>query len=137
MLSTKNRPGSGRFPRSYERRETARARTEKLPRHYYYSIASLFKKGAYPECLCLLGDTKINIENALKSLDRCYYICYTTSEMNEIKERIKELRKRLGLTQEAFAEKLGISVNTVRRWEYGKTKPSRMAQKLLKEIEVK
>ena len=48
---------------------------------------------------------------------------------------VKTLRKKLGLTQEAFAIRLGVSVMTVRRWEGGKTKPSRMAQRLLKEIE--
>lgn len=48
----------------------------------------------------------------------------------------KELRKKLGLTQEAFAIRLGVSVMTIRRWESGKTKPSRMARKLLEEIEV-
>lgn len=47
----------------------------------------------------------------------------------------KELRKRLGLTQEAFAIQLGISVMTVRRWESGKSKPSRMARRLLQELE--
>ena len=51
--------------------------------------------------------------------------------MNEV----KELRKKLGLTQEAFAIRLGVSVMTVRRWESGKAKPSRMAQRLLQEIE--
>lgn len=53
--------------------------------------------------------------------------------MNEV----KELRKRLGLTQEAFAVRLGVSVMTVRRWESNKTKPSRMAQRLLEEMERK
>lgn len=48
---------------------------------------------------------------------------------------VKELRKKIGLTQEAFAQQLGISVMTVRRWEKGKTKPSRMAQRLLEELE--
>jgi len=53
--------------------------------------------------------------------------------MNEV----SELRKRLGLTQDAFAFKLGVAPYTVRRWESGKTKPSKMAQKLLDEIEAK
>jgi len=53
--------------------------------------------------------------------------------MNEV----SELRKKLGLTQDAFAFKLGVAPYTVRRWESGKTKPSKMAQKLLKEIDAK
>lgn len=51
--------------------------------------------------------------------------------MNEV----KELRRKLGLSQDAFAFKLGVAPYTVRRWESDKTKPSRMAQRLLKEIE--
>ena len=47
---------------------------------------------------------------------------------------IKLLRERLGLTQDAFAFRLGVAPYTVRRWESGKTKPSRMARKLLGEI---
>ena len=50
--------------------------------------------------------------------------------MNEI----KELRKKLGLTQDNFAFQLGVTPMTVRRWEAGKTKPSRMARRLLDEI---
>ena len=51
--------------------------------------------------------------------------------MNEI----KRLREKLGLTQDAFAFKLGVAPYTVRRWESGKTKPSRMASQLLEEID--
>ena len=36
------------------------------------------------------------------------------------KERIKELRKELGLSQAKFAEKFGIPLRTVQDWEYGK-----------------
>ncbi len=50
---------------------------------------------------------------------------------------IKRLRKKLGLSQDAFAVKLGVAPMTVRRWESGTTKPSRMAQKLLEEISKK
>lgn len=36
------------------------------------------------------------------------------------KERLKELRKELGLSQAKFAEKFGIPVRTIQDWEYGK-----------------
>jgi DNA-binding transcriptional regulator YiaG len=36
---------------------------------------------------------------------------------------VKRLRKRLGLTQEAFARRLGVSVVTVNRWEQGHVEP--------------
>ncbi len=35
--------------------------------------------------------------------------------------RVKELRERLHLTQEAMAESLGVSFATVNRWENGWT----------------
>lgn len=44
---------------------------------------------------------------------------------------IIELRKKLNLSQEKFAQKLGVSVMTVRRWEAGINKPSYLAQRQL------
>lgn len=37
--------------------------------------------------------------------------------------RLVQRRKTVGLSQEAFAEQLGIDVSTVRRWEYGQRLP--------------
>ena len=36
------------------------------------------------------------------------------------KERLKELRKELGLSQAKFAEKFGIPLRTIQDWEYGR-----------------
>ena len=36
------------------------------------------------------------------------------------KERLKELRKELGLSQSKFAERFGIPLRTIQDWEYGK-----------------
>ena len=36
---------------------------------------------------------------------------------------IKELRARLGLTQEQFAQKVGVTYSTVNRWENGRRTP--------------
>jgi putative transcriptional regulator len=36
---------------------------------------------------------------------------------------IKELRKRLGLTQEQFAQKVGVTYGSVNNWENGKRTP--------------
>jgi len=44
---------------------------------------------------------------------------------------IKQLRERLGLTQEQLAHQLGVTVKTVNRWERGRSKPSPMARRLL------
>ena len=36
-----------------------------------------------------------------------------------ISEKITELRKKSGLSQEAFAEKIGVSRQSVSKWESG------------------
>jgi len=46
---------------------------------------------------------------------------------------VKETRKRLGLTQLQFSKTLGVSFQSVNRWERGKTKPLPI---VLKQIEV-
>jgi DNA-binding transcriptional regulator YiaG len=46
-----------------------------------------------------------------------------------ITKRIKDLRLKLGLTQEQFAQKIGVSFSTVNGWENGKRKPSPLAMK--------
>jgi len=41
-----------------------------------------------------------------------------------MKDRIKKIRKELDLTQQKFAEKIGVQRNTVAMYEMGKTTPS-------------
>ena len=50
-------------------------------------------------------------------------------------QQIKRLRVDLGLTQEALAEKLGVSFATVNRWENGQTKPSKLSWTQLRQLE--
>lgn len=45
------------------------------------------------------------------------------------------IRKRTGLSQEAFAAALRIPVNTLRNWEQGRTLPDPSAQSLLRLVE--
>lgn len=45
----------------------------------------------------------------------------------DIGDVIRELRQELGLTQEKFAAKLGVTFPTVNRWENKKAKPSPLA----------
>ena len=52
----------------------------------------------------------------------------------EISDLVREVRQRLGLTQEQFASRLGVTFPTVNRWEKGRSKPSGMARKLLAEM---
>jgi len=47
---------------------------------------------------------------------------------------IKAIRGRLNLTQEQFAQKLGISWATVARWERGAGKPSPLAKKAIEKL---
>ena len=42
---------------------------------------------------------------------------------------IKTIRQKSLLSQEAFAQALGVSFTTVNRWECGKSKPSYKAMK--------
>lgn len=43
--------------------------------------------------------------------------------MSEIKDRLKELRKHLGLTQQDFSERIGIKQNTYSQYETGRNAP--------------
>ncbi len=42
---------------------------------------------------------------------------------------VRELRERVGLSQEKFAARLGVTVPTINRWENGRTRPSPLAMK--------
>jgi len=50
----------------------------------------------------------------------------------EAGEDVVALRKFVGLSQEAFAEALGISVHTLRNWEQGRRQPEGPAIALLR-----
>ena len=41
-----------------------------------------------------------------------------------MKERLKKLRKSLDMTQQAFADKIGMKQNTIAQYEMGRTTPS-------------
>ena len=49
-------------------------------------------------------------------------------------KQIKKSRLLLGLTQEEFAHRLGVTLCTVNRWENNKSAPSRLAQLQLNKI---
>lgn len=50
---------------------------------------------------------------------------------------IRNLRKAVLLSQESFAKELGVSFSTVNRWEMGKSRPSYVALKKLKNFSEK
>lgn len=55
---------------------------------------------------------------------------YTPSDVD-----VQALRQRIGLTQEQFAAKFGISLGTLRHWERGDRKPHGPALVLLRVID--
>jgi len=55
---------------------------------------------------------------------------------NNYSDCIKRLRAKLGLTQQALADRLGISFATVNRWENGQTKPSQLSWSHLRQFEM-
>ncbi|MBQ8052176.1 MAG: helix-turn-helix transcriptional regulator [Lachnospiraceae bacterium] len=48
-----------------------------------------------------------------------------------MRERIVELRKILGLTQQQFGDKLGIKRGTVANYEVGRNLPSKAVMRLI------
>ena len=48
-------------------------------------------------------------------------------------EDIKKIRRKAFLTQEEFAQQIGVSYTTVNRWETGKSKPNLKTMKLIDE----
>ena len=48
---------------------------------------------------------------------------------------IKGIRARMGLTQKALADRLGVSFATVNRWENGLTRPSQLSWNQLRQLE--
>ena len=47
---------------------------------------------------------------------------------------IRELRIRLGMTQEEFAHAVAVTFSTVNRWENGHAKPSKLARRAIESL---
>jgi len=47
---------------------------------------------------------------------------------------IKELRKEKGFSQMELAAKVGVSLTTIRNWEYGASSPNEQNMKKLKKV---
>jgi len=54
--------------------------------------------------------------------------------MDQFSERVKELRKKMGLAQEDLARQIDVSLSTVQRWEGKGASPHRHARKELKRL---
>ncbi len=53
---------------------------------------------------------------------------------NDTPALVKELRRRLDLTQEQFAQKVGVTYSTVNHWENGKRAPQPFLLRRLREM---
>ena len=56
--------------------------------------------------------------------------------VDRVSDIVREIRLALGLTQERFAVKLGVTFPTVNRWENFKTRPSPLALQKLQKLRV-
>ena len=54
---------------------------------------------------------------------------------NDLAGMIKNLRTRLGLTQEQFAARVGVTWSTVNRWENGRGRPSPLAMRQITQLQ--
>ena len=54
--------------------------------------------------------------------------------MKQLKEKVKELRRRRGWAQEDLAREIGVSLSTVQRWEKKGGEPTRLARRELRKL---
>ena len=54
--------------------------------------------------------------------------------MSRLADKIRQCRTLKGWTQEQLARNIGVSLNTVQRWESGKTLPSSLAMEKLQKV---
>jgi len=66
-------------------------------------------------------------------IDNIWYKTYMTGY--ERGSEIRDIRRSLKLNQRDFAAKVGVTQNTVARWETDKVKPSPLAVARIREIE--
>ncbi len=51
-----------------------------------------------------------------------------TIEIRDYPALLREVRRQLGISQEGLARELGVSFNSINRWENGKVLPSKLAR---------
>ena len=54
--------------------------------------------------------------------------------MEQLKEKVRELRKRKDWAQEDLAREIGVSLSTVQRWEKKGGAPTRLARRELRKL---
>lgn len=61
-------------------------------------------------------------------------MCYNIFRVANLADRIRQCRVSKSWTQEQLARNVGVSLNTVQRWESGKTRPSPLAMEKLQRV---
>ena len=56
------------------------------------------------------------------------------SDMTQLQEKVKELRRRMHWAQEDLAREIDVSLSTVQRWEKKGGAPTRLARRELKKL---
>ena len=56
------------------------------------------------------------------------------SIMEQLREKVKELRKKKGWTQEDSAREICVSLSTIQRWEKKGGKPTQLARRELRKF---
>jgi transcriptional regulator with XRE-family HTH domain len=56
------------------------------------------------------------------------------SKMDDLREKVKTLRKKKGWAQEDLAREIGVSLSTIQRWENRGGNPTRLARRELKKL---
>jgi len=72
--------------------------------------------------------------NILKLISEAHIKAEGIANSPNFPQKVRELRKHLGVSQKAFAELLGVSLRTVQRWERGESKPSKLALSRLAQL---
>ena len=54
--------------------------------------------------------------------------------MEQLKEKVRELRKKRGRSQEDLAREVGVSLSTVQRWEKKGGAPTRLARREIRKL---
>lgn len=54
--------------------------------------------------------------------------------MSMTADEVRELRRRLAMTQQQFSNKLGVSMSTVQKWEAGTTRPRGLSRRALRKL---
>ena len=65
---------------------------------------------------------------------RHYFQHLVEDVMNDLKEKVRALRKKKKWAQEDLAREMGVSLSTIQRWESRGGNPTRLARRELRKL---